>query len=193
MDDTSLSGQLHGKYAVDIDGTIRGYVEDVDVEIKNGEIYFHLEMYKHSRVHNVGFIERNRYGPKLKLTLTPKDIVAVGQDCIIIGFGRIPDLKDIERFKLVMAENEGLKKRTKECQEELDAAMNKLEQKEEKLLELQDKLRALKRKEEEFDLVKDELARQKGELQAAREYIKVMEKIDQKVSQLILSIEGQEE
>jgi len=193
MDDTSLSGQLHGKYAVDIDGTIRGYVEDVDVEIKNGGIYFHLEMYKHSRVHNVGFIERNRYGPKLKLTLTPNDIVAVGKDCIIIGFGRIPDLKDIERFKLVMAENDGLKKRNKECQEELDAAMGKLEQKEEKLLELQDKLRALKRKEEEFDLVKDELARQKGELQAAREYMKVMEKIDKKISHLISSTEGQEE
>ncbi|MHC1598560.1 MAG: hypothetical protein ACXQS3_03025 [Candidatus Methanofastidiosia archaeon] len=191
MDDNVLYGQLYGKYAVDIDGKIRGYVDNVDVEIKDGEIFFNLEMYQYTPSYNVGVLDKNKYGPKIKLTLTPKDIVSVGKDCIIIGFGRIPDLKDIERFKMVMAENEGLRKRYKECQEELDAVMNKLKEKEDEFLELLDRLRMLKRKEDEFDLIKEELTRKNGELKAAYEYMKVIDKLENKVSKLLQQYEGQ--
>nr|HOP09301.1 hypothetical protein [Candidatus Methanofastidiosa archaeon] len=106
-DEKSLYGQLYGKYAVDIEGVIKGYVYDVDVEIKNGEIYFHLDMYQYVNFYNTGFVEKSKYGPKLKLSLTPSDILSVGRDAIVISYGRIPDMKELEKFKLVMAENDG--------------------------------------------------------------------------------------
>ncbi|MHC1604410.1 MAG: hypothetical protein ACXQTP_00360 [Candidatus Methanofastidiosia archaeon] len=190
MDESAISGQLYGKYAVDIEGNIRGFVEDVDVEIKGGEIYFRLEMTQPSRVFKLGVVNKDTFGPKSRLTLTPKDIVSVGRDCIIIGFGKIPKLSEIERFKLVMAENEGLRSRYKESREEAEETLKNLRDREEENFEMKEKIKILKRKEEEFDLLRDELSRQKGELRIAREYIKAIEKLEEKISQLLQKKEG---
>jgi len=184
-DEKSLYGQLYGKYAVDIEGVIRGYVYDVDVEIKNGDIYFHLDMYQYSNFYNTGFVEKGKSGPKLRLSLTPSDILAVGKDAIIISYGRIPDIKELEKFKLITAENDGIKKRLRQTSEELEAITKNLKDKDEKVIELREQLSILRRKEEEYDLLREELARQKGELQSSREYMRVIDKLDRKISQLL--------
>ncbi|HPR41614.1 MAG TPA: hypothetical protein PK718_03590 [Candidatus Methanofastidiosa archaeon] len=184
-DEKSLYGQLYGKYAVDIEGVIKGYVYDVDVEIKNGEIYFHLDMYQYVNFYNTGFVEKSKYGPKLKLSLTPSDILSVGRDAIVISYGRIPDMKELEKFKLVMAENDGLKKRMRQTSEELEALSKNLKDRDEKVFDLKEQISILRRKEEEFDLLREELARQKGELQSSREYMKVIDKLDRKISKLL--------
>ncbi|MDD4281346.1 MAG: hypothetical protein PHW58_03835 [Candidatus Methanofastidiosa archaeon] len=189
MEDKALFGQLHGKYAVDIEGNIRGYVEDVDVQFVEGEITFQLDVSPVTQSYGRGIIERSRYGPKVRLVIKPRDIVSVGKDCIIIGFGRIPDLKDIDRFKLVMAENEGLHIRVRECQEERTAALAKLKEREDEVLELRDRLRLLKRKEEEFDLLKEELAKKNGELEASRAYLRHLERMDGRLTKLLRHLE----
>ncbi|MBN1785923.1 MAG: hypothetical protein JW825_02885 [Candidatus Methanofastidiosa archaeon] len=189
FDEKSLYGQLYGKYAVDVEGIIRGYVYDVDVEIKGGDIYFHLDMYQYANVYNTGMVDKSKYGPKIKLTLTPKDVLAVGRDAIVISYGKIPDLKEIERFKLVLAENDGLKRRVRECSEELEAITRSLRDKDEKITELKERVSILRRKEEEFDLLREELARQKGELEASRQYMKVIDKLDRKLSKYLENVE----
>jgi len=189
FDDSSIYGQLYGKYAVDIEGVIRGYVYDVDVEIKNGVIYFHLDMYQYANVYNTGMVDKSKFGPKLRLSLTPKDIVSVGRDAIIIGYGKIPDLKDIERFKLVMAENDGIKKRLRDSNEELQAVTKNLRDRDEKITELKERLSILRRKETDYDLLREELSRQKGELESSRQYMKVIDKLDRKISKILETIE----
>jgi len=184
-DEKSLYGQLYGKYAVDIEGVIKGYVYDVDVEIKKGEIYFHLDMYQYVNFYNTGFVEKSKHEPRMKLSLTPSDILAVGRDAIVISYGRIPEMKDIERFKLVVAENDGLKKRVRQCSEELEALTKNLKDRDEKITDLKEKISILRRKEEEYDLLREELARQRGELQSSREYMKVIDKLDRKISKLL--------
>lgn len=188
MEDKTLYGQLYGKYAVDIEGNIRGYVDDVDVQFDEGEITFQLEMHQVNQMYQRGVVEKSRFGPKFRLTIKPKDIVSVGKDCIIIGFGRVPDLKDLDRFKIIVAENEGLNVQVRECANERDAALAKLKEREDEVLEMRDRLRILKRKEEEYDLLKEELAKKKGEIAATQAYIKHFEKLDERLSKLLRSM-----
>ncbi len=193
MEDKALYGQLYGKYAVDIEGTIRGYVDDVDVQFDEGEISFQLEMHQVNQMYQRGLVERSRFGPKVRLTIRPKDIVSVGKDCIIIGFGRIPDLKDLDRFKIIVAENEGLNIQAREGAKERDAALAKLKDREDEVLELRDRLRILKRKEEEYDLLKEELAKKKGELEATQVYIRHIDKLDERISKLLKAVGREDE
>ncbi len=53
------------------------------------------------------------------------------------------------------------------------------------MLELRDRLRILKRKEEEYDLLKEELAKKKGELEATQVYIRHIDKLDERLSKLL--------
>ena len=193
MEDKALYGQLYGKYAVDIEGTIRGYVDDVDVQFDEGEITFQLEMHQVNQMYQRGLVERSRFGPKVRLTIRPKDIVSVGKDCIIIGFGRVPDLKDLDRFKIIVAENEGLHVQVRECAKERDAALAKLKEREDEVLELRDRLRLLKRKEEEYDLLKEELAKKKGELEATQVYIRHIDKLDERLTKLLKNLGREDE
>lgn len=185
MGTNEIYGQLYGKYAVDIEGTIRGYVYDVDVEIRASDIIFRLDMYPHSEGHPLRYIDRGSFSQKMSLTVTPKDIVSVGKHCIILGFGKLPDLKDIGSLNILVAENETLTKKFSQCQKEQESVTKRLMEKDDEIVGLKDRLRILKRKEEEFDLVKEELSRQKGELYAAREYIKSLEKLESKISKLL--------
>jgi sporulation protein YlmC with PRC-barrel domain len=193
VEDKALYGQLYGKYAVDIEGTIRGYVDDVDVQFDEGEITFQLEMHQVNQMYQRGLVERSRFGPKVRLTIRPKDIVSVGKDCIIIGFGRVPDLKDLDRFKIIVAENEGLHVQVRECAKERDAALAKLKEREDEVLELRDRLRLLKRKEEEYDLLKEELAKKKGELEATQVYIRHIDKLDERLTKLLKNLGREDE
>nr|HOP08838.1 hypothetical protein [Candidatus Methanofastidiosa archaeon] len=81
--------------------------------------------------------------------------------------------------------NDGLKKRMRQTSEELEALSKNLKDRDEKVFDLKEQISILRRKEEEFDLLREELARQKGELQSSREYMKVIDKLDRKISKLL--------
>jgi len=187
MPDEARANQLINKFVISLtDGKILGYVTDINVEVEGDQFYFILKM---KEVENLGK-GQSIFTSERKLKITPNDIVNVGPDVIILGDGKVPPLREIERlhqiaeeYNSLMAELEGKEKLIEQLKEENYRLKRELE-------ELQRELRKFQVMRDDFEHLKEQLIRQEGQLEMAREYIRLLEGLRGDVDKIRADLEA---
>ena len=187
MPDETRANQLINKFVISLtDGKILGYVTDINVEVEGDQFYFILKM---KEVENLGK-GQSIFTSERKLKITPNDIVNVGPDVIILGDGKVPPLREIERlhqiaeeYNSLMAELEGKEKLIEQLKEENYRLKRELE-------ELQRELRKFQVMRDDFEHLKEQLIRQEGQLEMAREYIRLLEGLRGDVDKIRADLEA---
>jgi len=172
MPEDARANQLVNKFVISLtDGKILGYVTDINVEVEDDQFYFILKM---KEIENLGK-GQSIFTSEKKLKIKPNDIVNVGPDVIILGDGKVPPLREIERLHQIAEEYNNLVR-------ELEAKEKLIEQLKEEnyrltkqIEELQRELRKFQVMREDFEHLKEQLVRQEGQLEMAREYIRLLE------------------
>ncbi|WP_457741517.1 hypothetical protein [Thermococcus sp.] len=172
MPEDARANQLVNKFVISLtDGKILGYVTDINVEVEGDQFYFILKM---KEIENLGK-GQSIFTSEKKLKIKPNDIVNVGPDVIILGDGKVPPLREIERLHQIAEEYNNLVR-------ELEAKEKLIEQLKEEnyrltkqIEELQRELRKFQVMREDFEHLKEQLVRQEGQLEMAREYIRLLE------------------
>ncbi len=168
------ANQLINKFVVSLtEGKILGFVTDINVEVEGDQFYFILKM---KEIENLGK-GQSMFSSEKKMKIRPSEIVNVGPDVIILGDGKVPPLREIERLNQIAEEYNSLMR-------ELEAKEKMIERiKEEnfnltkQVEELQRELRKLQIIKEDFEHLKEQLVRQEGQLEMARDYIRLLEGI----------------
>jgi len=181
------ANQLVNKFVVSLlEGKILGYVTDINVEVEGDQFYFILKM---REVENLGKGQSIITSEK-KLKIKPSDIVNVGPDVIILGDGKVPPLREIERLHQIAEEYNSLVKEL----EARDRLIEKLKEEnyrlKRELEELQRELRKLQLLKEDFEHLKEQLVRQEGQLEMARDYIRVLEGIRGDIDKIKADVEA---
>ncbi|AMQ18509.1 hypothetical protein [Thermococcus peptonophilus] len=166
------ANQLINKFVISLtEGKILGYVTDINVEVEGNQFYFILKM---KEVENLGS-GQSVFTSERKLKINPDDIVNVGPHVIILGNGKVPPLREIERlhqiaeeYNNLVSELEAKEKLIEELKEENYHLKRELE-------ELQRELRKYQLMKEDFENLKEQLIRQEGQLEMARDYIRLLE------------------
>ena len=187
MPEEARANQLINKFVISlIEGKILGYVTDINVEVEGDQFYFILKM---KEVENLGK-GQSIFTSEKKLKITPKDIVNVGPDVIILGDGKVPPLREIERLHQIAEEYNTLVK-------ELEAKEKLIEQLKEEnyrlkreLDELQRELRKFQVMKDDFEHLKEQLVRQEGQLEMAREYIRLLEGLRGDIDKIKADVEA---
>ncbi len=166
------ANQLVNKFVISLtEGKILGYVTDINVEVEGDQFYFILKM---REVENLGK-GQSMFSSERKLKIKPSDIVNVGPDVIILGNGKVPPLREIERLNQIAEEYNSLVREL----ETKEGLIEKLKEDNygltKKLDELQGELRKLQVMKEDFEHLKEQLIRQEGQLEMAKEYIRLLE------------------
>ena len=172
MPEDTRANQLINKFVISlVEGKILGYVTDINVEVEGDQFYFILRM---KEIENLGK-GQSIFTSEKKLKIKPGDIVNVGPDVIILGDGKVPPLREIERLHQIAEEYNSLVK-------ELEAKERLIEQLKDEnyrltrqIEELQRELRKYQVMREDFEHLKEQLIRQEGQLEMAREYIRLLE------------------
>lgn len=172
MPEDARANQLVNKFVISLtEGKILGYVTDINVEVEGDQFYFILKM---KEIENLGK-GQSIFTSEKKLKISPDDIVNVGPDVIILGDGKVPPLREIERLHQIAEEYNNL-------MSELEAREKLIEQLKEEnyhfkreLDELQRELRKFQIMKDDFDHLKEQLVRQEGQLEMAKEYIRLLE------------------
>lgn len=172
MPEDARANQLVNKFVISLtEGKILGYVTDINVEVEGDQFYFILKM---KEIENLGK-GQSIFTSEKKLKISPDDIVNVGPDVIILGDGKVPPLREIERlhqiaeeYNNLMSELEGREKLIEQLKEENYHLKRELE-------ELQRELRKFQIMKDDFDHLKEQLVRQEGQLEMAKEYIRLLE------------------
>jgi len=187
MPEEARANQLINKFVISlIEGKILGYVTDINVEVEGDQFYFILKM---KEVENLGK-GQSIFTSEKKLKITPNDIVNVGPDVIILGDGKVPPLREIERLHQIAEEYNNLVK-------ELEAKEKLIEQLKEEnyrlkreLDELQRELRKFQVMKDDFEHLKEQLVRQEGQLEMAREYIRLLEGLRGDIDKIKADVEA---
>ncbi|WP_209475654.1 hypothetical protein [Thermococcus stetteri] len=166
------ANQLINKFVISLtEGKILGYVTDINVEVEGNQFYFILKM---KEVENLGS-GQTVFTSERKLKISPDDIVNVGPHVIILGSGKVPPLREIERlhqiseeYNNLVSELEAKEKLIEELKEENYRLKRELD-------ELQRELRKYEVMKEDFENLKEQLIRQEGQLEMARDYIRLLE------------------
>ena len=183
-----LPSKLEGKTAVEVSGNLLGEISEVEPQIKDGQIIFKVTIVQQGE-----YFSRSSYvGRKVKY-ISPKDILSVGKDCVIISYGEIPPLNEIaelvEKAGKQQQLQEDLESLRKEYYESIENA-KKLSQD----LELAtEKLNRSSRMEEEYQTLKETVIEQEGKLKIARDYVGVMEELENMIRALRDDIRGMED
>ncbi|WP_297535165.1 hypothetical protein [Thermococcus sp.] len=186
MPEDARANQLVNKFVISlIDGKILGYVTDINVEVEGDQFYFILRM---REIENLGKGQSILTNEK-KLKIKPNDIVNVGPDVIILGDGKVPPLREIERLHDIAEEYNNLVR-------ELEAKEKLIEQLKEEnyrltrqIEELQHELRKFQVMREDFEHLKEQLVRQEGQLEMAREYIRLLEGLRHDIDKIKADVE----
>jgi len=168
---SGAEGQLTNKLLVDISGTIKGFVKNVDVEMVEGKILIHMKLGQSAESYGLSRSESKLLKFESKITLVADEIVSVGKDCIVVSKGKLPPLEEIKKAKMYKAENDSLKEKLNQVNEELENSLRKLKVLKEDKAEMEFKLNKLLKIEEEFDDLRLKCAKQEGELEASRIFI----------------------
>lgn len=171
---SGAEGQFTNKLLVDISGTIKGFVKNVDIEMVEGKILIHMKLGQSAESYGLSRTESKLLRFETKITIASDEIVSVGKDCIVVSKGKLPPLEEIKKAKMYKAENDGLKEKLAEVNDELENSLRKLKVLKEDKSELEFKLNKLLKIEEEFSELRLKCAKQEGELEASR---RLMEKI----------------
>ncbi|AHL23634.1 MULTISPECIES: hypothetical protein [Thermococcus] len=187
MSEEARANQLINKFVISLtDGKILGYVTDINVEVEGDQFYFILKM---KEVENLGK-GQSIFTSEKKLKITPNDIVNVGPDVIILGDGKVPPLREIERlhqiaeeYNNLMAELEAKEKLIEQLKEENYRLKRELD-------ELQRELRKFQVMKDDFEHLKEQLVRQEGQLEMAREYIRLLEGLRGDIDKIKADVEA---
>jgi len=187
MPEEARANQLINKFVISlIDGKILGYVTDINVEVEGDQFYFILKM---KEVENLGK-GQSIFTSERKLKITPNDIVNVGPDVIILGDGKVPPLREIERlhqiaeeYNNLIAELEAKEKLIEQLKEENYRLKRELD-------ELQRELRKFQVMKDDFEHLKEQLVRQEGQLEMAREYIRLLEGLRGDIDKIKADVEA---
>ncbi|QDA30868.1 hypothetical protein FH039_03565 [Thermococcus indicus] len=166
------ANQLINKFVISLtDGKILGYVTDINVEVEGDQFYFILKM---KEVENLGK-GQSMFSSERKLKIRPSDIVNVGPDVIILGNGKVPPLREIERLNQIAEEYNALVRELEAKEKAIEKLREENYGQTKQLDELQRELRKLQIMKEDFEHLKEQLVRQEGQLEMAKEYIRLLE------------------
>ncbi|WP_297470461.1 hypothetical protein [Thermococcus sp.] len=187
MPEEARTNQLINKFVISLtDGKILGYVTDINVEVEGDKFYFILKM---KEVENLGK-GQSIFTSERKMKISPDDIVNVGPDVIILGDGKVPPLREIERLHQIAEEYNSIVK-------ELEAKEKLIEQLKEEnyrlkreIEELQRELRKFQVMKDDFEHLKEQLVRQEGQLEMAREYIRLLEGLRGDIDKIKADVEA---
>lgn len=168
---SGAEGQFTNKLLVDISGTIKGFVKNVDIEMVEGKILIHMKLGQSAETYGLSRSESKLLRFETKITIVSDEIVSVGKDCIVVSKGKLPPLEEIKKAKLYKAENDSLKEKLAEVTEELENSLRKLKVLKEDKSELEFKLNKMLKIEEEFNELRLKCAKQEGELEASRKFM----------------------
>ncbi len=169
---SGAEGQFTNKLLVDISGTIKGYVKNVDIEMSEGKILIHMKLGQTAETYGLSRSEAKLLRFETKITMVADEIVSVGKDCIIISKGKLPPLEEIKKAKMYKAENDSLKIKLNEVNDELENSLRKLKVLKEDKSELESKLSTMHKMEEDFNELRFKCAKLEGELEASKRFIK---------------------
>ncbi|WP_456444209.1 hypothetical protein [Thermococcus sp.] len=181
------ANQLINKFVISLtEGKILGYVTDINVEVEGDQFYFILKM---REIENLGK-GQSMFSSEKKLKIKPNDIVNVGPDVIILGNGKVPPLREIERLNEVAEEYNTLVREL----EEKDKTIEKLKEENYSLTkqidELQHELRKFQVMKDDFEHLKEQLVREEGQLEMAKEYIKLLEGLRHDIDKIKEDVDG---
>ncbi|NJE05831.1 hypothetical protein E3E36_06670 [Thermococcus sp. M36] len=166
------ANQLINKFVISlIEGKILGYVTDINVEVEGDQFYFILKM---REIENLGK-GQSMFSSEKKLKIRPSDIVNVGPDVIILGNGKVPPLREIERLNQIAEEYNSIVRELEAKERLIEKLKEENYELTKKLDELQRELRKLQVMEEDFEHLKEQLVRQEGQLEMAKDYIRLLE------------------
>ncbi|AEK72980.1 hypothetical protein GQS_05395 [Thermococcus sp. 4557] len=166
------ANQLINKFVISLtDGKILGFVTDINVEVEGDQFYFILKM---KEVENLGK-GQSMFSSERKLKIRPDDIVNVGPDVIILGNGKVPPLREIERLNQIAEEYNTLVRELEAKEKLIEKLKGENYDQTKQLDELQRELRKLQIMKEDFEHLKEQLVRQEGQLEMAKEYIRLLE------------------
>ncbi len=168
---SGAEGQFTNKLLIDIAGTIKGYVKNVDIEMVEGKILIHMKLGQTAESYGLSRSESKLLRFETKITLVADEIVAVGKDCIILSKGKLPSLEEIKKAKIYKAENDSMKIKINELNDELENALRKLKVLKEDKSELEFKLNKTLKMEEEFNELRLRCAKLEGEVEASKRFI----------------------
>ncbi|WP_297475273.1 hypothetical protein [Thermococcus sp.] len=185
-DNNARANQLINKFVISLtEGKILGFVTDINVEVEGDQFYFILKM---KEIENLGK-GQSMFSSEKKMKIKPDDIVNVGPDVIILGNGKVPPLREIERLHQIAEEYNTLV-RELEAKDKLIEKMKEENYSLTKQLEdVQRELRKLQVMKEDFEHLKEQLVRQEGQLEMAKEYIKLLEGLRHDIDQIKENVE----
>ncbi|CAB49206.1 hypothetical protein [Pyrococcus abyssi] len=185
----SQTNQLVNKFVISLpEGKILGYATDINVEVSGDQFYFILKMKVLENLSR-GEFHPGMFSSEKKIKIKPSDIVNVGPDVIILGGGKVPPLREIERLGQVVEEYNSLVKELEKKEEEIKRLREEKEKIERELEELKRKVRRLEVLEDDFDHLKEQLIKQEGQLEMAREYIKLLEGVRHDIDNIKANVE----
>ncbi|WP_048055224.1 hypothetical protein [Pyrococcus sp. NA2] len=183
------ANQLVNKFVISLpEGRIIGYATDINVEVSGDEYYFILKIKALENVSR-GEFHSGMFSSEKKIKIKPSEIVNVGPDVIILGGGRVPPLREIERLGQVVEEYNALVKELEEKEKHIKRLKEEKEKLERELEELKRKIRRLEVLEDDFDHLKEQLIKQEGQLEMAREYIKLLEGVRHDIDSIKANVE----
>lgn len=168
---SGAEGQFTNKLLVDISGTIKGFVKNVDIEMVEGKILIHMKLGQSAESYGLSRTESKLLRFETKITIVSDEIVSVGKDCIVVSKGKLPPLEEIKKAKMYKAENDSLKEKLNEVNDELENSLRKLKVLKEDKAELEFKLNKMLKTEEDFSELRLKCAKQEGELEASRRFM----------------------
>jgi len=172
---SGAEGQFTNKLLVDISGMIKGFVKNVDIEMSEGKILIHMKLGQSAESYGLSRSESKLLRFETKITLVADEIVSVGKDCIIISKGKIPPLEEIKKAKMYKAENDSLKIKLNELNDELENSLRKLKVIKEDKAELEFKLNKMLKMEEDFTELRLKCAKLEGEVEGSRRFIQKLD------------------
>ena len=175
---SGAEGQFTNKLLVDISGTIKGFVKNVDIEMIEGKILIHMKLGQSAESYGLSRSESKLLRFETKITIVSDEIVSVGKDCIVVSKGKLPPLEEIKKAKMYKAENDSLKIKLNELTDEVENSLRKLKVLKEDKSELEFKLNKMLKMEEDFSELRLKCAKQEGELEASKRFIQKIEPKD---------------
>jgi len=181
------ANQLVNKFVISLtEGKILGFVTDINVEVEGDQFYFILKM---KEIENLGK-GQSMFSSEKKLKIKPSDIVNVGPDVIILGNGKVPPLREIERLNEVAEEYNALVRELEEKERIIEKLKEENYSLTKQIEELQRELRKFQVMKDDFEHLKEQLVRQEGQLEMAKEYIRLLEGLRHDIDQIKEDVEG---
>jgi len=190
MADQNQANQLVNKFVVSlVDGKILGYVTDINVEVEGDQFYFILRMKILENLGKTGEFHSGMFSTEKKLRIKPSDIVNVGEDVIILGGGKVPPLREIERLHQIATEYNALVRELERKETIIKQLKEENTQLNKQVDELMRELRKLQVIKEDFEHLKEQLIKQEGQLEMAKEYIRLLEGLRHDIDQIKAGVE----